>query len=781
LFVKMFKRRAYFIANAVFLLTWLAYFLLLFSHPFIGVNLERNSNHWTVSNTDPYGEGYKLGIMAGDRVISIDGISTEQYPSVKRWSEVEGANYIELESPAGSLRKIIVPKPRITETLFQELPMSLLGVSFWLVGFITWVKRPFLVQARSLYWLNWAVGLAIVLASASSRDFFLARELEAFFFSLVPPLLVNFISVFPKVRENTLNTLSIRLLSCAPGLIIISSLLKAVGLLQITNELRSPMLIGAIVGSLIALWNLVELILLPDHKPEKNQAIIVLIGLGIGLLPFAIFTAIPLVVNEITVLNPRISALFVATIPVIWGYVIVNKYLPDGKRLLELMFIYLFAGLIAAGFLSYLLVALRIRNSVNLGIYLLTLLIAMLMFLLLNLIELAVHRITGKVVFTTQQEFRKKVDELNESLASINEEKMVSQIVNELDLEGVLLIAEDDQGWYLQTAAGRFLEDSKEQALLESVYFKAKSRVEAAEFMPADCPAEVFVKFHSENFFCGIFLGHRCSHVKFQTWELPELTALCNQVAQRVKASNDIGRLSRDINGMAKSILETQQKSHGLRTINKSLFRTLEEGKKALAREIHDGPLQLGLDVSRRLKQLSEDLAVHPEKSDTLLTMIDLIEDLNYELRSVCTSLRPSSLNDLGLISAVEAMCQQIMFKELLVITLEVQSVDRDRRFTEECELGAYRFLQEGLNNVIKHSGANRVEVGIELFEGNLGLLIKDSGKGFDVNKIDDWAVSGTHFGIVGMRERIKGLGGDFSIQSKLNQGVTLQARIPIN
>jgi two-component system, NarL family, sensor histidine kinase ComP len=60
-------------------------------------------------------------------------------------------------------------------------------------------------------------------------------------------------------------------------------------------------------------------------------------------------------------------------------------------------------------------------------------------------------------------------------------------------------------------------------------------------------------------------------------------------------------------------------------------------------------------------------------------------------------------------------------------------------------------------------------------------LLIKDSGKGFDVNKIDDWAVSGTHFGIVGMRERIKGLGGDFSIQSKLNQGVTLQARIPIN
>jgi len=160
--------------------------------------------------------------------------------------------------------------------------------------------------------------------------------------------------------------------------------------------------------------------------------------------------------------------------------------------------------------------------------------------------------------------------------------------------------------------------------------------------------------------------------------------------------------------------------------------------------------------------------------------MQDMIEDLNYELRSICTNLRPSSLRDLGLIPAVEVMFEQIMQRELLVIVLDVIGMSREARFNEDIELVAFRFLQEGINNVIKHSGSSRVNVTITLVNRKIEMLMKDSGKGFDPQEIADWSLTGNHFGIIGMKERIESLGGDFSITSKIGQGVMLKASIPI-
>lgn len=220
---------------------------------------------------------------------------------------------------------------------------------------------------------------------------------------------------------------------------------------------------------------------------------------------------------------------------------------------------------------------------------------------------------------------------------------------------------------------------------------------------------------------------------------------------------------------------------HDLRKIISSELRNFEEEKKSIAREIHDGPLQLNIQVNKKLKELLEETDLNDEMADKVSLIQNLAEEANYQLRVLCTELRPASLNDLGLITAVDYMCQELMKRELITISLTVRGMERDLRLQEDIEISAFRFLQEGLSNVLKHSGASQADVQVILAKGNLELMVKDSGKGFDLNKLKAAELTGIHLGLVGMRERIDGLGGNFKIKTKPGCGVELMAIIPIN
>lgn len=202
----MFRRQAYYIASAAFVLLSLGYFVAIINQAYVGLNLMNVNGKWIVTSCDPHGEGYKLGIRVGDQILKINNQDTGEYRFVQKWSEAEGASSIEF-------RRIVQPKDQIIKIaentvllkLLSEIPMIILGFVFWILGLVTWYKRPFLAQARALFWLNWFIGLAIVLAPASSRDLMFARELEYITFSSSPILLINLFSVFPSETKNQIN------------------------------------------------------------------------------------------------------------------------------------------------------------------------------------------------------------------------------------------------------------------------------------------------------------------------------------------------------------------------------------------------------------------------------------------------------------------------------------------------------------------------------------------------------------------------------------------------
>lgn len=160
--------------------------------------------------------------------------------------------------------------------------------------------------------------------------------------------------------------------------------------------------------------------------------------------------------------------------------------------------------------------------------------------------------------------------------------------------------------------------------------------------------------------------------------------------------------------------------------------------------------------------------------------MREVIENLNFELRSICSDLRPQTLTDLGLLYAIQTLCEEKMEHESVLISLETIGINEGVRLKEDIELVAYRFLQEGITNAIKHSGSSKITIKIELSITKLELIIRDFGDGFDIGKIKDWQLTSDHFGLVGMKERLEGLGGELQVSSAISQGTILKATIPL-
>jgi len=193
------------------------------------------------------------------------------------------------------------------------------------------------------------------------------------------------------------------------------------------------------------------------------------------------------------------------------------------------------------------------------------------------------------------------------------------------------------------------------------------------------------------------------------------------------------------------------------------------------ARELHDESLQslAGLRVLLSAARRSD-----PEETDRLLGRgIGQVDGAIAEMRRLIADLRPTTLDELGLCAALEALAERLAASGALAVDLDLHldsHADRTkRRLVSEIEDAAYRLVQEALNNAAQHGGTDRAKVeAIESGE-KLRLRISDQGDGFDPSARTDG------FGLIGMRERVSLAGGTLELQSAPGTGTTIVAVLP--
>lgn len=149
------------------------------------------------------------------------------------------------------------------------------------------------------------------------------------------------------------------------------------------------------------------------------------------------------------------------------------------------------------------------------------------------------------------------------------------------------------------------------------------------------------------------------------------------------------------------------------------------------------------------------------------------------EVRQITYNLRPYHLNRLGLTQALEAMIEQVAASTSIIFETRISLLDDT--FPKDSEVMFYRIVQECINNIIKHSNATKAKIEIFRNEYNILVKINDNGKGF-VPKEDRSASLQTKggFGLVGLVERVRMLGGTYSIESSPGQGTTITIKIDL-
>jgi signal transduction histidine kinase len=215
----------------------------------------------------------------------------------------------------------------------------------------------------------------------------------------------------------------------------------------------------------------------------------------------------------------------------------------------------------------------------------------------------------------------------------------------------------------------------------------------------------------------------------------------------------------------------------GFREANAALLRLnerLEEEARRIAHALHDEAGQILACVYIALDDLGRDLP--GETRGRIGEVRKLLDQIEEQLRRLSHELRPTVLDDLGLIPALEFLSEGVSKRTAIPIHV---SGPREGRLPFAVETAVYRVVQEALNNIAKHAQARQAWIEIARQPGSLRCLVRDDGVGFDVASA---AIKNGQrgLGLVGIRERIEVLGGTFQLHSEPGRGTEISIIIPL-
>lgn len=219
---------------------------------------------------------------------------------------------------------------------------------------------------------------------------------------------------------------------------------------------------------------------------------------------------------------------------------------------------------------------------------------------------------------------------------------------------------------------------------------------------------------------------------------------------------------------------ELKRSEEMLRSLTQKLEEIREEERSRIAMELHD---ELGQVLTAIKIDLNALIKKPPYKKDIpkrIAPVITLIEDTIGSVRRISTELRPVVLDRLGLIAAIEWQVNET--KKRLGIEFKTNFPSELPELSKEQEVAVFRTFQEIMTNIARHSKASEVNVSLRIDENRLKLIVKDNGVGF----IPEIISKKGGFGLLGMRERIKSVGGFMELESKINLGTEIKIFIPL-
>jgi len=222
--------------------------------------------------------------------------------------------------------------------------------------------------------------------------------------------------------------------------------------------------------------------------------------------------------------------------------------------------------------------------------------------------------------------------------------------------------------------------------------------------------------------------------------------------------------------GISVDITERKRAEETLSGMARKLVEAQEKERARIGRELHD-------DINQRLAMLAVELEQLQDNPSEVRSRVQELRqqttDLSNDVQALSHELHSSKLEYLGIVAGIKSWCKE--FTERQKIEIEFTS-DVSSTLPPDIGLCLFRVLQEATHNAVKYSGVKRIQVQLREYSGGIHLIIRDSGRGFDVEA----ASQGKGLGLTSMRERVRLVNGTISIESKPIGGTTIHVRVPL-
>ena len=233
--------------------------------------------------------------------------------------------------------------------------------------------------------------------------------------------------------------------------------------------------------------------------------------------------------------------------------------------------------------------------------------------------------------------------------------------------------------------------------------------------------------------------------------------------------AEEVNRLAASFRRMLVRIEDERRRSGRL------VLRAQEEERRRLARDLHDEVNQALTAILLRLQALSQ--TAPPELDEELTELKRLVNQAMGELLQLARQLRPTALDDHGLVPAMASQVRR--FASQTGIKADLSASGEASALAPDEEIAIYRIAQEALANVARHADATSVEVNLRTDDEGVELVVRDDGRGFEKHKTGSGSANGGGLGLGGMAERARLVGGELTIDSRPGIGTELCLRVP--
>ncbi|WP_374116319.1 ATP-binding protein [Lysinibacillus boronitolerans] len=749
------KEKWFWLAVGIYLTLGIYVLYVTYSTPFVSIKIQEENGHWIIK--EPYYKEWARDqkISVGDIVINVDGVKVDEVSNITYDSKIRAANTLEILKQNGDILYVQINHLDIPQQFYYLFifPACFFFLTLLITFYLKITQKKTTLLNLLMYFML-VISLAYVSSGASGRLDNLSMIINRGSMLLCLVILIHFLKkYFSFLNLKWVFIENITIIYIFPLIAIFLSVISIIS--PNINPLLSTVILWTFFVLLIS--NL-SILIVGYYRYKSSQLKILLISVITPFLPFLFLYAIPVILLNQYVISADICSLFLMLIPYSFIFTQLTERIFDMEYFISRLRYYFNFSF---GFTIWLLIGLYLFADLSVSRMTEIFFFAFLSLLALFYIKERIDYRKRKILFSTKGDYIHRLYTTVESIGRVVKiedllEKFVQEVVVQLEMESVYVLTYD-----FQTHQVTLTNKSKEytQHQIDEVLVE---RLGLGDIKKTDHFYIAFI--HQDVNYKRILVVDHNKTIYLKDEELLWLELLLLYLNNFIENTKMVEELLDQLKHMKEA--DNRQ----LPWLNKLLWLRFEEEKYQLAQELHDTILQEQLHIAREM-----DVLMHTKEKEEIPSKLiklheHMIISLN-DLRGYCENLKPPLLDTLGLNAALEKLIQKIHKRANFVL---IYTIDRLYLEDERLNLMIYRLFQELLNNALKHSYANTVEIHLLGTEEGFQILYNDDGVGCNIDDI----LLADSMGIQGMQERVQAFNGKFALDSKVGEGMTIRIQV---